>query len=755
MHIAKIYEDTIKGLCKDQEYAMALFLRGFTLGDSYDDVLRNADLYGLNKKKFEEVLNIIDDIEQRIDSIQDPLTRVNESIELERILAKVSAECVERFSSELEKISRERIKNLQSLEVEAVKYASYIIKAYMNSHYWIPNVSWISFRDDDILEESLSATLQQLDYKEVRNFALMVTRTFLAKIGIAFYYFSSTKKHDDYNYVIPPYAMKIIDELAKDAENEFKNAINSIVSSNDIMLLNALLIKLNDGDPYIFEAIHGKDLNEYLRTLKFSNVCYYGYFNYSIRNLLNNAVIDLVKNRVKKIYQSIENTLRQKGFDIITVYEPMPYRLYYTILAVKQGYYRVAIHIIPFPYKWPYKEENKEVIILEGPIAIPRVIAKPDGYRNYVVVEMDENFDGIKNVFDYINVDWSKEIAGIFKSLQQLLQQTVKPTISPLDKWDPKVWVGKELYGYKVQSVIASGGNGYVLKAEKDGSPYAIKVFSISLSSNVTVSTSSNFDMMFKESETLKNLSANPKFVRIYGIFIDLNNLKSILKGNVEVYYNYPPAIVMEYMVGGTSLDLAGNPLVYYSTYWPLIVKEIVKEVAGALAFLHSNDFVHLDVKPENILFFRDLGKYSEEIYRNIIGSIRLGDLGSAVRIGEKISQATPGYCPPEQIEAIILGKGADPKMDIFALGMTAYTLLVSKKDNPASDLLNKAIDSYLSGDISGAMKNIQQAKQVLSSWIPSLPQNTPSDLANIIVRSLNVNPDYRPTAEEIVRSLK
>ena len=333
--------------------------------------------------------------------------------------------------------------------------------------------------------------------------------------------------------------------------------------------------------------------------------------------------------------------------------------------------------------------------------------------------------------------------------------QTAKPVLPPLNKWDPKVWVGKELYGYKVQSVIGTGGNGYVLKAERDGTLYAIKVFSISPSSNVTVSTSSNFDLIFKESETLKNLSKNPKFVRIYGIFIDLNNLKSILKGDVETYYNYPPAIVMEYMSGGTSLDLAQNQLVAHSSYWPLIVKEIVKEVAGALAFLHSNGFVHLDIKPENIFFYRELGKYPEEVYRNIVGSVKLGDLGSAVRIGEKISQASPGYCPPEQVEAVILGKGADPKMDIFALGMTAYVLLALKKDNPAADLLNKAIDNYLSGNISEALKNVQQAKQALASWRPSLPQNTPQDLADVIIRSLNVKPEYRPSADEIARSLK
>lgn len=338
--------------------------------------------------------------------------------------------------------------------------------------------------------------------------------------------------------------------------------------------------------------------------------------------------------------------------------------------------------------------------------------------------------------------------------VQQFTQQSPqKPLLPPLDKWDPKVWIGRDLYGYRVLSVLGSGGNGYVLKAQKDNSLYAIKVFSIAPSSNVTMSIANSFDQIFKESETLKNLSQNPKFVRIYGIYVDTNNIKSIIKGNSEIYFSYPPAIIMEYMVGGTALNLMESQI-SYSNYWPFIVRQIVKEVAEALSFLHSNGFVHLDVKPENIFFSRDLGKYPEEVYKNVFGNVRLGDLGSAVRIGERIMQATPSYCPPDQVEAVITGKGANPKMDVFALGMTAYVLLTLRKDNPVSEVLNHAVDLYINSNVGGALKDVQQAKQILYSWRPNLPQNTPQDLANIILRSLNVNPNYRPSADEIVRSL-
>ncbi|MCY0873350.1 MAG: serine/threonine-protein kinase [Acidianus infernus] len=285
-------------------------------------------------------------------------------------------------------------------------------------------------------------------------------------------------------------------------------------------------------------------------------------------------------------------------------------------------------------------------------------------------------------------------------SIMGIASTTNPKQLPPLESWDPNIWIGNNLYGYKITKVLGSGGSSYVLVGERNSQQYAIKVAKIS-KSNVN-DILNVFGNISKESSNLQSISEkSPNIVRIFGFFADLNSIMDIVNGKSEVYYFTPPAIVMELMEGGTVEDLLKNKAIVLSNYWKKVVALISLNIANALKVVHQEGYVHLDVKPSNIFFNKYPGKTAEEIYENIrngVISVKLGDLGSARKIGERVLEYTPQYCSIDQVEAMLTNKGADVRMDVYALGATIYKMLTQTQFNPpkVSELMDKAVQAYV-----------------------------------------------------------
>jgi serine/threonine protein kinase len=128
-----------------------------------------------------------------------------------------------------------------------------------------------------------------------------------------------------------------------------------------------------------------------------------------------------------------------------------------------------------------------------------------------------------------------------------------------------------------------------------------------------------------------------------------------------DAYY-----IVMEYYDGQTLEDILKT-----RSELPLdIVVQVLLEVCYGLESAHSQDTVHRDIKPGNIIFTNQ-------------GGIKIADFGLAKKSDSMtmITQhgkviGTPAYMSPEQAA----GKNVGPQSDVFSLGVVAYEILGMKK---------------------------------------------------------------------------
>lgn len=131
--------------------------------------------------------------------------------------------------------------------------------------------------------------------------------------------------------------------------------------------------------------------------------------------------------------------------------------------------------------------------------------------------------------------------------------------------------------------------------------------------------------------------------------------------------------IVMEYLDGETlEHRLARKPLTITQAL------QYGEQLAQALDAAHSQGIVHRDVKPANIMLTKGgvkLLDFGIATLREAMATDRQVVEASTLTDGGSIA-GTTSYMAPEQLE----GAAADPRSDIFALGIVLYEMIAGRK---------------------------------------------------------------------------
>jgi hypothetical protein len=239
---------------------------------------------------------------------------------------------------------------------------------------------------------------------------------------------------------------------------------------------------------------------------------------------------------------------------------------------------------------------------------------------------------------------------------------------------------------YQMLRVLGQGGMGSVMlaRSEKDGRAVAIKT----LLPEVAVSD-----------QSLK------RFMREIEVAASLQH-QNIVSYIEHGSHNGIVYLVTEYVAGMDAAKLAksrGGKLPYQE------VVKIIEQTLAALDYAHGLGFVHRDIKEQNILVDGKFPAYRAKLTDfGLSKSYKQTGMSGVTMVGDVAG--TIAYMPPEQVRDF---KDVQPPSDIYAVGMTAYSLLTGAH----------ALDISPNAGISETVKAIFEKPIIpIASRVPEVP---------------------------------
>lgn len=185
----------------------------------------------------------------------------------------------------------------------------------------------------------------------------------------------------------------------------------------------------------------------------------------------------------------------------------------------------------------------------------------------------------------------------------------------------------------------------------------------------------------------------------------------------------------------------------------PEVVRSLAHSVVMAAAALHAKGYVHLDLKPENIMI-----AYGRPIIIDVDGCVRIG---SVISLQDSPCSFSPCYCAPEWARFLTAGEAsargedsqiiAEPSLDAWSIGLTLCECVT------LSAVMRPALSHFLknSGSASDAQGNfIDWLGSLETSPVPSCIAAYDSELSDFLSCGLLAcGPDQRSTPSQCLSS--
>ena len=126
----------------------------------------------------------------------------------------------------------------------------------------------------------------------------------------------------------------------------------------------------------------------------------------------------------------------------------------------------------------------------------------------------------------------------------------------------------------------------------------------------------------------------------------------------------------------------------------------LVRQVASALAYAHSNGVVHRDIKPENILLHE-----GEAVVTDFGIALALREAGGTRLTESGLSLGTPQYMSPEQATG---DRELDARSDVYSLGAVLYELIAG--DPPHAGATVQAVIAKLLTEKPTSLRTLRNA---------------------------------------------